>query len=179
MHRCAAFLFILLDIIAELRVHERVRTLATALLKIFCPEKLFVHAIAEKLLTDMLEIRHAFCADGFLGFWKHDCFQLFICHSGIEWPMDFLFLSALLDLDDSFLGYIAGMDDIVRFQLIAEQPQYLTVLGHLVTSLHNDLHGIVHEIIIRAVPKRPEQWFPVTGFRVSTTAESRFPPHRS
>ena len=68
-------------------------------------------------------------------------------------PAAFQFPGTLLDLDDSFLGYTAGVDDLVCFQLIAEQPQYLTVFGHLVTSFHNDLHGIVHEIIIKV-------WFP-------------------
>ena len=43
--------------------------------------------------------------------------------------MDFQLLGALLDLDDSFFGYVAGVDDLVRLQLIAEKPQYLTVLG--------------------------------------------------
>ena len=120
----------------------------------------------------MIEIRHAFCADGFLGFWKHDRFQLFICHIGIERPMDFQLLGALLDLDDSFFGYVAGVDDLVRLQLIAEKPQYLAVLGHLVTSLHNDLHGIVHEIIIK-------EWFPNGRNNGFLCPDSRFPPRRN
>ena len=52
----------------------------------------------------MFNIRHAFCTDGFLRFWKHDRFQLFICHIGIKRPVDFQFPGTLLDLDDSFLG---------------------------------------------------------------------------
>ena len=30
-------------------------------------------------------------------------------------------------------GYIAGVNNLVRFQLVAEQPQYLAVFGHMVT----------------------------------------------
>ena len=65
---------------------------------------------------------------------NHDT-VVFICHFGSERPVDPQFICTLFDLDDGFLRYMAGLDNLVRLQFIAEKPQYLTVLGHLVTLL--------------------------------------------
>lgn len=59
MHGGATFLLILLDIIAELRVHERIFTGKTTFLQIFSPKQLLVCAVFEQFLTNILIIRHA------------------------------------------------------------------------------------------------------------------------
>ena len=56
MHGGAAFLLILLDVIAEL--HKRLISREAAFLKLLCPEKLFIYSIAEKFLVYILVIRH-------------------------------------------------------------------------------------------------------------------------
>ena len=76
----------------------------------------------------MFNIRHAFCTYGFLRFWKHDRFQLFICHIGIKRPADFQFPGTLLDLDDSFLGYTAGVDDLVWRDHLIKRREYMTMV---------------------------------------------------
>ena len=60
MHGCAAFLFVLLDVITELGIHERLIAGLAAFLQVFCPEELFVDTVAEQLLLDVVEIRHPF-----------------------------------------------------------------------------------------------------------------------
>ena len=49
MHGSTSFLLILLDVIAELGIHERFLTVSTAVLHVFCPQKLFADFIAEQL----------------------------------------------------------------------------------------------------------------------------------
>lgn len=61
MHRSTAFLLVLLDVIAELGIHERIIAGLTAFLQIFRPEKLLIHSISKQLLLDVAEVRHAFC----------------------------------------------------------------------------------------------------------------------
>ena len=58
MHGGAAFLLILLDVIAELGVHKRLITGKAAFFQVLCPEEFFVHPMVEKFLADMGIIRH-------------------------------------------------------------------------------------------------------------------------
>ena len=60
VHGCAAFLLILLDVIAELGIHEWLFAGLAAFLQVLRPEELFVDTVAEQLLPDVVEVRHAF-----------------------------------------------------------------------------------------------------------------------
>ena len=61
VHSCPAFLLILLDVIAELRIHKRLVTGLAAFLQVFRPDELLVDTISEQLLLDVVEVRHPFC----------------------------------------------------------------------------------------------------------------------
>ena len=58
MHSGAALLLILLDVVAELRVHKWFFFGETAFFKILCPKELPIHSVPKKLFADMLEIGH-------------------------------------------------------------------------------------------------------------------------
>ena len=58
MHSSAALLLILLDVVAELRVHKWFFFGETAFFKILCPKELLIHSVPKKLFADMLEIGH-------------------------------------------------------------------------------------------------------------------------
>ena len=58
MHGGAALLLILLDVVAELRVHKWFFFGETAFFKILCPKELLIHSVPKKLFADMLEIGH-------------------------------------------------------------------------------------------------------------------------
>ena len=58
VHGCAAFLLILLDVAAELGIHERFIAGLAAFLQIFRPEEFFVDTISEQSLLDVVKIRH-------------------------------------------------------------------------------------------------------------------------
>ena len=60
VHRCSTLLLILLDIITELRIHQRIIAVKTAVLKILSPQELLVHTVAEQFLPDIVIIRHSF-----------------------------------------------------------------------------------------------------------------------
>lgn len=79
VHGGTTFLFVLLDVIAELRIHQRFVAGLTVLLKVFRPEKLFVDSIAEKLLLDVIEVRHPFIGACFGLLGKHKLFESSIC----------------------------------------------------------------------------------------------------
>lgn len=56
MHGRPAFLFLLLDVVAELRVHERIAVAEPAALAVFGPQQFLRHAVPEQLLADVLEV---------------------------------------------------------------------------------------------------------------------------
>ena len=58
MHGGTAFLLILLDVIAELRVHERLLIIHTAHLAVLCPKKLFGYTVAKQFLTNVRKVWH-------------------------------------------------------------------------------------------------------------------------
>ena len=60
MHGSTSFLLILLDVIAELGIHERFLTVSTAVLHVFRPQKLFADFIAEQLLVNVSGVKHPF-----------------------------------------------------------------------------------------------------------------------
>ena len=60
MHGCAALLLILLDVITELGIHERLIAGLAAFLQVLRPEEFLVDTVAEQLLLDVVEIRHPF-----------------------------------------------------------------------------------------------------------------------
>ena len=68
MHRSAAFLLVLLDVIAELRIHEGIIAGLAAFLEVFCPKEFLIDSAAKQLLLDVVEVRHPFC-----------CWHLLLC----------------------------------------------------------------------------------------------------
>ena len=60
VHGGAALLLILLDVIAELGIHEGIVAILTAFLRVFRSEKLPVDDIPEQFLPDVIIIRHPF-----------------------------------------------------------------------------------------------------------------------
>lgn len=56
VHGRPAFLFLLLDVVAELRVHERLAVAEPAALAVFGPKQFLRHAVPEQLLADVLEV---------------------------------------------------------------------------------------------------------------------------
>lgn len=69
VHRRTAFPLVLLDVIAELRIHEWFFVGLTAFLLIFRPEELLVYSVAEQFLLDVVEVcRPLLCGSSdFLG----------------------------------------------------------------------------------------------------------------
>ena len=66
MHGSTSLLLILLNVIAELGIHERFITISTAFLHVFCPQELFSDSVTEQLFTDVILIRHPFSGCGLL-----------------------------------------------------------------------------------------------------------------
>ncbi len=67
VHSCTALLLILLDVIAELRIHERTFARQAVFLHIFYPEKLFVDPVTEQLLLDVVEVGQLLTRRNFTG----------------------------------------------------------------------------------------------------------------
>lgn len=61
VHGGAAFLLILLDVMAELGIHKRPVTGLTAFLKVFRPEELLIDSVSEQFLLDVGKVRPPFC----------------------------------------------------------------------------------------------------------------------
>ena len=61
VHGGAAFLLILLDVIAELGIHKRLITGLTAFLKVFRTKEILIDSISEQFLLDVGKVRHPFC----------------------------------------------------------------------------------------------------------------------
>ena len=60
MHGGTPFLFILLDVIAEMRIHKRVPDRPTAFFEVFNSQKLFGDIVFLQFLSDILVVRHPF-----------------------------------------------------------------------------------------------------------------------
>ena len=56
VHCSPADAFVLQDVVAELRVHQRLGILEPAFFKIFRPEELLVHAVAQQFVLNVVEI---------------------------------------------------------------------------------------------------------------------------
>ena len=60
MHGSTSFLLILLNVIAELGIHEWFITISTAVFHVFCPQELFSNSVTEQLFTDVIIVWHPF-----------------------------------------------------------------------------------------------------------------------
>lgn len=58
VHGSTSFLLILLDVIAELRIHERLIAVGTAALHVFSPQELFTDSVAEQFFVDVVVVWH-------------------------------------------------------------------------------------------------------------------------
>ena len=76
MHCGVPLLFVLLDVITELGIHERIIAGSFAVLKAFRPKELFVDAVAEQFLPDVVIIRHPFRACRRWSLWEHHPLEL-------------------------------------------------------------------------------------------------------
>ena len=95
MHRCTAPLLVLLDVIAELGVHEGLSACHAAFLQIFGPEQLLVDTVSHQLLADILEIRHPLLGTDFGFSRKQNLLECLVRHGLVQGPLD-LFLSGSL-----------------------------------------------------------------------------------
>ena len=59
VHGGAVLVFVLLDVIAELRIHERIFAGLPAFLHVFCPQELLGHTVSQELLANVIIIRHS------------------------------------------------------------------------------------------------------------------------
>lgn len=59
VHGCTVFLLVLLDMKTELELHEWFIAREAALLKVFCPQELFIDAITEQLFADAFIVWHS------------------------------------------------------------------------------------------------------------------------
>ena len=89
MHGSASFLLILLDVIAELGIHERFLTIRTAVLHVFCPQKLFTDSIAEQLLMDVIVVRHTLVRWYPVLLREHEPLKFCVGHCFIKRPWKF------------------------------------------------------------------------------------------
>ena len=76
VHSSAPLLLVLLNVIAELGIHQSLITILTAFFKVFRPEELLVDTIFEQFLTDVVEVRHPLSGFRRQIFWKHPLLQL-------------------------------------------------------------------------------------------------------
>ena len=80
MHGSTSFLLILLDVVAELRIHERLIAVGTAVLHVFSPQELFTDSVAEQLLTDVSIIRYPLVCRYLALFREHELLKLCVGH---------------------------------------------------------------------------------------------------
>ena len=70
----------------ELGIHERFLTISTAVLHVFCPQKLFADSIAEQLLVDVSVVRHTLVRWYLVLFGEHEPLKLCVSHRFIKRP---------------------------------------------------------------------------------------------
>ena len=58
VHACMPFLLVLLDVVAELGVHERFLPGHAALFQIFRPKQFLIDAVPQQFLLNVVEVRH-------------------------------------------------------------------------------------------------------------------------
>jgi hypothetical protein len=58
VHGSTPFLLIRLDVIAELRIHERIIAVGTTVLHVFSPQELFTDSVAEQFFVDVVVVWH-------------------------------------------------------------------------------------------------------------------------
>lgn len=79
MHGSPALFFILLNVVAELGIHQRFFAVYPALIAVFNPQQLFVDHIPKQFLSDGVKVSHTRPL-----FWKHEFFQSTVGHSKVQ-----------------------------------------------------------------------------------------------
>jgi len=111
VHRSTAPLLVLLDIIAELRVHKGLISRQTAFLQILGPEQLLVDTVSHQLFVDIIEVWHPL---GWAYFWslgEQSLFQDRVRQGVVKGPGDIMLLCRFQDLVYGLFGDPAARCD--------------------------------------------------------------------
>jgi hypothetical protein len=93
VHCCTPFLLVLLDVIAELGIHQRLIASQLAFVDILGPKQLLGYAVSHQLLSDAVIIRQPFVA---VSYWRiKDLLQVRIGYICGQRPGKAMFLSPL------------------------------------------------------------------------------------
>src|SRR5690554_6210510 len=74
MHSCTTFLLILLNVVAELRVHKGLFVIKTTFLHVLCPEEFFGDPIFEQFFLDVDKVKQSFLTGTFTILWVQQSF---------------------------------------------------------------------------------------------------------
>ena len=130
MHGGVAFLLIHLNVVAELRVHQRLGILAFACLEVLIPQELLGDAVTKHLFVDVVHVRKTPVGDSLLRLGEHEVSELRFGHVISQRPADSKLSSALFRLDNGLASYAAGLLNLTSCEIKAEKPQYFVVFGH-------------------------------------------------
>ena len=132
-HCRPAFLFLLLDVVAELRVHERLAVAEPAALAVFGPKQFLRHAVPEQLLADVLEVYRVARLCRFpVG--EERLLDCRVVHAFGMRPVDPGRVRRLHDTFHRVAGYARRPCDVPLAEAEMLQPEDFAVFGH-VTSI--------------------------------------------
>ena len=133
MHGRPAFLFLLLDVVAELRVHERLAVAEPAALAVFGPQQFLRHAVPKQLLADVLEVYRVARLCRFpVG--EERLLDCRVLHALGMRPVDPGRVRRLHDTFHRVAGYARRPCDVPLAEAEVLQPEDFAVFGH-VTSI--------------------------------------------
>lgn len=114
VHRGAAFLLILLDVITELGIHEWIIASPFTACQILCLQEFLIDPVAEGFLTDVFVVRHPLVGDsGSIRFLLKQHFrQYIVCQIRIQGSCKVFRLGCLERLVDRRLGNITTECDV-------------------------------------------------------------------
>ena len=134
VHGCTLFFCVLLEVIAELGVHEWLFSQLAALLAVLHPEQLEGHATAGQLFGYLLEVRHPAKRCLFLLLRKQKPLQVCV-RLYIQRPGKIGCAGPLQDGCNGISGALAALCDAPLTDPLAVELEDLTILGHITTSL--------------------------------------------
>jgi len=136
VHGSPPALLVLLDVIAELGVHQGLTAALAAGLQILRPQQLFVDAVPLELPADIIEVRHLPGGADLRGLGEQRLLQNGIRHGVIQRPRNPVLTGCFQDLINGLLGSTAAGCDVHLTEIHTVQSQNLSILGHIQTS-HN------------------------------------------
>ena len=134
MHSCTLFFCKLLEVIAELRVHEGLFAQLTALLAVLHPEQLERYTAPGQLFGYFLKVWHSVQGYLFLLLWKQQPLQVCV-RLDIQQPGEIGCTGPLQNGCNGISGTPTALCDAPLTDPLAMKPEDLTILGHMMTSL--------------------------------------------